>query len=406
MRNCFVSLTGTATTVPSTSQCEGKILQSEDFRRFAFKELKRATMNFWPDGLLSDGHFGSVHKGWVNEATFAPASWGTGMPITVKKLNQGSVQGHMEWLVGASQYQSIPIHSSLQFCIYAEVKYLGQLSHPNLVKLLGYCNEDRSQCLLVYEFMPQGSLENHLVRRGLHFQPLSWHLRMKVALGAAKGLAFLHSGNVPVIQHEFNTSNVLLDSSYNAKLSDFGLARMEPMDDLSTDVHAAPEYVDTGHLTMKSDVYSFGVVLLEILAGRPALDKNRPSIEHNLVEWARQYLTSERRISHIMDAQLGGQYSLACAHKAATLVLQCISVHPRDRPGMEQVVAALEQLQDANETGASGQSDVRLGMEQVVAVLGQQLQDDKETVASGQQKVSGGGGGACGFFRMCGGGRQ
>uniref|UniRef100_A0A453T8P6 non-specific serine/threonine protein kinase n=2 Tax=Aegilops tauschii TaxID=37682 RepID=A0A453T8P6_AEGTS len=144
MRNCFVSLTGTATTVPSTSQCEGKILQSEDFRRFAFKELKRATMNFWPDGLLSDGHFGSVHKGWVNEATFAPASWGTGMPITVKKLNQGSVQGHMEWL--------------------AEVKYLGQLSHPNLVKLLGYCNEDRSQCLLVYEFMPQGSLENHLVR--------------------------------------------------------------------------------------------------------------------------------------------------------------------------------------------------------------------------------------------------
>ena len=178
------------------------------------------------------------------------------------------------------------------------------------------------------------------------------------------------------------------------------------MDDLSTDVHAAPEYVDTGHLTMKSDVYSFGVVLLEILAGRPALDKNRPSIEHNLVEWARQYLTSERRISHIMDAQLGGQYSLACAHKAATLVLQCISVHPRDRPGMEQVVAALEQLQDTNETGASGQSDVRLGMEQVVAVLGQQLQDDKETVASGQQKVSGGGGGACGFFRMCGGGRQ
>ncbi|XBI04694.1 hypothetical protein VPH35_132945 [Triticum aestivum] len=404
MRNCFVSLTVTATTVPSTSQCEGKILRSEGFRRFAFKELKRATMNFWPDGLLSDGPFGSVHKGWVNEATFAPASWGTGMPIIVKKLNQGSVQGHMEWLVGASQYQSIPIHSSLQFCIYAEVKYLGQLSHPNLVKLLGYCNEDRSQCLLVYEFMPQESLENHLFRSICLISNLllAFNLRMKVALGAAKGLAFLHSDKAHVIYRDFNTSNVFLDSSYNAKLSNFGLARMG----MNTDGHTAPEYLDTGYLTMKSDVYSFGAVLLEILAGRPALDKNRPSIEHNLVEWARQYLTSKSRISHILDAQLGGQYPLACAHQAAALVLQCISVHPRDRPGMEQVVEVLGQLQDANETGASSQGDVRPGMEQVVAVLGHQLQDNKETVASGQQKVSGGGGGACGFFRMCGGGRQ
>ena len=198
---------------------------------------------------------------------------------------------------------------------------------------------------------------------------------MNVALGAAKGLAFLHSDKANVIYRDFKMGNVLLDLSYNAKLSDFGLARDGPADDkshVSTRVmgtygYAAPEYLDTGHLTTKCDVYSFGVVLLEMLSGRRALDKNRPAGEHNLVEWAWPYLASKRRISHILDARLGGQYSLGSAQKAAALVLKCISVDPKARPRMEQVVVALEQLQD-----------------------------DKETVVSG--------GGACGFFRMCGGG--
>ena len=131
----------------------------------------------------------------------------------------------------------------------------------------------------------------------------------------------------------------------------------------------------TGHLTTKCDVFSFGVVLLEMLSGRRALNMNGPPNERNLVKWARPYLKSKRSISLIMDTRLDGQYSLGGAQKAAALALRCISVHPKARPGMEQVVAALEQLVD-----------------------------DGETVASSQGKASGGG--ACGFFRMCCGGAQ
>ena len=145
---------------------------------------------------------------------------------------------------------------------------------------------------------------------------------------------------------------------YAAKLSDFGLAKEGPKGDdphvttrvMGTHGYAAPEYILTGHLTAKSDVYSFGVVLLEMLSGRRALDKNRPSGEHNLVEWARPHL-SKRQISRILDARLGGQYSLGSAQKAAALVLKCISVDPKARPRMEQVVVALEQLEDALRRG-------------------------------------------------------
>ncbi|KAJ3688256.1 hypothetical protein LUZ61_017420 [Rhynchospora tenuis] len=322
-----------AASIPATPRSEGEILQSANVKSFTFNELKIATRNFRPDSMLGEGGFGSVFKGWIDEHTFAPARPGTGIVIAVKKLNQEGYQGHREWL--------------------AEVNYLGMLSHPNLVKLIGYCLEDE-QRLLVYEFMTRGSLENHLFRRSSHFQPLSWNLRMKVALGAARGLAFLHSDQAKVIYRDFKASNILLDSNYNAKLSDFGLAKDGPTGDkshVSTRVmgtygYAAPEYLATGHLTSKSDVYSFGVVLLEMLSGRRSLDKNRPPGEHNLVEWARPYLSSKRRIFRILDPRLGSQYSLTGAHKAAQLALQCLSMDSKCRPNMEQVVIALEQLQD------------------------------------------------------------
>ncbi|KAH0469068.1 hypothetical protein IEQ34_002300 [Dendrobium chrysotoxum] len=323
--------------VPPTPRSEGEILQSSNVRSFAFSELKTATRNFRPDSVLGEGGFGSVFKGWIDENTFAPAKPGTGIVIAVKRLNQEGVQGHKEWL--------------------AEVNYLGQLYHPNLVKLIGYCLEDEHR-LLVYEFMTRGSLENHLFRRGSYFQPLSWNLRIKVALGAAKGLAFLHSAETKVIYRDFKTSNVLLDSSYNAKLSDFGLAKDGPTGDkshVSTRVmgtygYAAPEYLATGHLTTKSDVYSFGVVLLEMLSGRRAIDKNRPSGEHNLIEWARPYLSNKRKIFRILDNRLNGDYSLGGAQKVAMLALQCLSTEAKFRPSMNQVVSALEQLQTSNDT--------------------------------------------------------
>ncbi|KAB2050471.1 hypothetical protein ES319_A13G249000v1 [Gossypium barbadense] len=326
--------------VPLTPRSEGEILQCTNLKSFSFANLKTATRNFRPDSVLGEGGFGSVFKGWIDENSFNASKPGTGIVIAVKRLNQEGFQGHKEWL--------------------AEVNYLGQLYHPNLVKLIGYCSEDEHR-MLVYEFMPRGSLENHLFRRGSYFQPLSWDLRMKVALGAAKGLAFLHCAEIKVIYRDFKTSNVLLDSNYNAKLSDFGLAKDGPTGDkshVSTRVmgtygYAAPEYLATGHLTAKSDVYSFGVVLLEMLSGRRAVDKNRPSGEHSLVDWAKPYLANKRKMFRVLDSRLEGQYSMEGAFKVATLALRCISIEPKFRPRMNEVVIVLEQLQNSNESGSN-----------------------------------------------------
>ncbi|KAI3830060.1 hypothetical protein L1987_04193 [Smallanthus sonchifolius] len=320
-------------TVPPTPRTEGEILESSNLKSFSFSDLKTATRNFRLDSVLGEGGFGSVFKGWIDEQSFVAAKPGTGIIIAVKKLNQESFQGHREWL--------------------AEVNYLGQFSHPNLVQLIGYCLEDE-QRLLVYEFMPRGSLENHLFRRGSYFQPLSWSLRLKAALGAAKGLAFLHNTKTKVIYRDFKTSNVLLDSNYNAKLSDFGLAKDGPIGDkshVSTRVmgtygYAAPEYLATGHLTSKSDVYSFGVVLLEMLSGQRVVDKTRPPGKYSLVEWARPYLAHKRKIFQVLDSRLEGQYTPEAAHAVANVSLRCLSTEPRLRPSMTEVVKELERLQD------------------------------------------------------------
>uniref|UniRef100_A0A7N0UT77 non-specific serine/threonine protein kinase n=1 Tax=Kalanchoe fedtschenkoi TaxID=63787 RepID=A0A7N0UT77_KALFE len=324
--------------VPQTPRTEGEILESSNLKSFCFNDLKAATRNFRPDSVVGEGGFGCVFKGWIDEQSFTAAKPGTGIVIAVKRLNHESMQGHKEWL--------------------AEINYLGQLDHPNLVKLIGYCLEDEHR-LLAYEFMTRGSLENHLFRRNSYFQPLSWNNRMKIALDAANGLAFLHSDEVKVIYRDFKTSNILLDSNYNAKLSDFGLAKDGPVGEKSyvstrimgTHGYAAPEYMATGHLTVKSDVYSFGVVLLEILTGRRALDMNRPLGEQNLVDWAVPFMSSKRKLLTIMDVRIQGQYSVSGVHNAATLAMQCLSVKPKLRPNMPQVVAALEQLQ--NDSGAA-----------------------------------------------------
>lgn len=316
---------------PATPRSESEVLQSSNLKNFSFNELKTATRNFRPDSVVGEGGFGAVFKGWIDEHSLTPTRPGTGMVIAVKRLNQEGLQGHREWLT--------------------EINYLGQLRHPNLVRLIGYCLEDEHR-LLVYEFMPRGSMDNHLFRRSAHFQPLSWGLRMRVALGAAKGLAFLHSDEARVIYRDFKTSNILLDVNYNAKLSDFGMARDGPSDDksyVSTRVmgtygYAAPEYIATGHLTPKSDIYSFGTVLLELLTGRRVIDKNRPNGEQKLVEWAKPYL-NKRKIFRVMDPRIEGQYSQDHALKAANLALKCLSMEAKQRPNMIEVVKELEKLQ-------------------------------------------------------------
>lgn len=233
------------------------------------------------------------------------------------------------------------------------MNFLGQLVHSHLVKLIGYCMDNEQQ-LLVSEFMPRGSLENHLFLRGSYFQPLSWGLRLKVALGAAKGLAFLHSDERKVIYCDLRTSNILLDSDYNAKLSDLGFSkdtvatgRKSKVSTRSTNTsYAAPEYLATGQATTSSDVYSFGVILLEMLSGRRAVDKSRPIREQNLIEWGRPYLANKRKTARIIDDRLEGQYSLDAAYKLSSLTLQCLSIEPKARPSMNEVVTELEKLQD------------------------------------------------------------
>lgn len=294
---------------------------------FTLFELETITKSFRSDYILGEGGFGTVYKGYIDENVRVGLK---SLPVAVKVLNKEGLQGHREWLT--------------------EVNFLGQLRHPNLVKLIGYCCEDDHR-LLVYEFMFRGSLENHLFRKTS--APLLWATRMMIALGAAKGLAFLHNAERPVIYRDFKTSNILLDSDYTAKLSDFGLAKAGPQGDethVSTRVmgtygYAAPEYVMTGHLTARSDVYSFGVVLLELLTGKKSVDKTRPSKEQSLVDWARPKLNDKRKLLQIIDPRLDGQYSVRNAQKACSLAYYCLSQNPKARPLMSDVVETLEPLQ-------------------------------------------------------------
>ncbi|MCO5603486.1 hypothetical protein L7F22_057637 [Adiantum nelumboides] len=335
---------------------------TNNLRAFTFNDLKSATRNFRPDSVLGEGGFGCVFKGWIDEQGFMATRPGTGIVIAVKKLNQEGLQGHKEWL--------------------AEVHFLGQLYHANLVRLIGYCAEDDHR-LLVYEFMQRGSLENHLFRRGNHNQALSWAIRMKVAVGAARGLTFLHDAEKPVIYRDFKTSNILLDSQYNAKLSDFGLAKDGPTGDdthVSTRVmgtygYAAPEYVSTGHLTAKSDVYSFGVVLLEILTGRRAVDKNKPGGEQNLVEWAIPYLNDKRKVFRLIDPRLEGQYSMKGAQRVANLALSCLNNEAKLRPLMRDIVTMLEPLVNAREIAKF--ADLNHGCSNTSSLLFGDLEEQK-----------------------------
>ncbi|XP_057492327.1 serine/threonine-protein kinase PBL34-like [Actinidia eriantha] len=234
-----------------------------------------------------------------------------------------------------------------------EVYFLGHLHHPNLVKLIGFCIED-DQRLLVYEYMARGSLENHLYGRAI---VLPWANRIKIALGAAKALTFLHGCPHPVIFRDVKTSNILLDSDYNAKLSDFGLAKAGVQSyntHISTRVmgtygYAAPEYIATGHLTSKSDVYGFGVVLIEILTGRRSIDKGRPGGEQKLVDWAWPYLAVKKKVYQLVDPCLECNYSREGVQKVAQLAYNCINPNPKSHPSMDETVKVLSSLQDLND---------------------------------------------------------
>nr|CAD1827231.1 unnamed protein product [Ananas comosus var. bracteatus] len=267
---------------------------------FTFAELKAATQNFSNRNFIGSGGF----------------------------------QGHREWL--------------------AEVIFLGQLRHPNLVKLIGYCCEKEHR-MLVYEYMARGSLASQLFNNFLLSLP--WLKRLKIAVEAAKGLAFLHEARNPLtyFQNKWLKSN---SQGYVAKLSDFGLAKDAPQGDathittrvMGTHGYAAPEYILTGHLTTRSDVYSFGVVLLELLTGRRCVDRTRRVREQNLVDWAKPYLKEPEKVNRVIDPNLEFHYSMEGPRKAALVAYQCLRSNPKSRPHMREVVQALEPLLDIKDS--------------------------------------------------------
>ncbi|KAG4145409.1 hypothetical protein ERO13_D05G095600v2 [Gossypium hirsutum] len=257
-----------------------------------------------------------------------------------------NIQGHKEWI--------------------NEVRFLGVVKHPNLVKLVGYCAEDDErgiQRLLVYELMRNKSLEDHLLARMHAPLPLPWLIRLKIAQDAARGLAYLHEEmDFQLIFRDFKTSNILLDEDFNAKLSDFGLARQGPLEGfghVSTSVvgtvgYAAPEYVQTGRLTAKSDVWSFGVVLYELITGRRALERNLPRSEQKLLEWVKPYISDSKKFHLIIDPRLEGQYCIKSAQKLASLANKCLMKNPKSRPKMSEVVEMLGNIISGTSTQDEG----------------------------------------------------
>ncbi|XP_043709893.1 serine/threonine-protein kinase PBL27 isoform X2 [Telopea speciosissima] len=305
---------------------------------FTFRELAAATKNFRQDCQLGEGGFGRVYKGRLES---------TGQVVAVKQLDRNGLQGNREFLV--------------------EVLMLSLLHHPNLVNLIGYC-ADGDQRLLVYEYMPLGSLEDHLHDLPPDKEALDWNTRMRIAAGAAKGLEYLHDkANPPVIYRDFKSSNILLDEGYNPKLSDFGLAKLGPVGDkthVSTRVmgtygYCAPEYAMTGQLTLKSDVYSFGVVFLELITGRKAIDNTRAPGEHNLVAWARPLFKDRRKFPKMADPLLQGRYPIRGLYQALAVAAMCLQEQAATRPLIGDVVTALTYLasQTYDSNAASAQSN-------------------------------------------------
>ncbi|KAL6222544.1 hypothetical protein ACLB2K_005936 [Fragaria x ananassa] len=307
-----------------------RVLEASNLIVYQFSELANATENF----KFSKGDFAGTFKGWVDENTLAPSKVGTGMTVAVKRLNQESVEDLKQWELS--------------------VNFLGRLSHPNLVKLLGYC-QDKKELLLVYEFMPNESLFNRLSERKPDEEPLCWDKRLKIAIGAARVLSLLHI--LQIIHRDVTPSNILLDEDYNTKIMDFSLSEWAPAEGklhVSTKIcgtmgYIDPEYLRTGHLSVKSDVYSFGVVLLEMLTGLKTIDFNRPKEQIKLVDWATPLLCDETKLQTIMDEQMEGQCSSQEALHTAELTLRCLQTDPERRPSMKEVVEELEHVRGLKE---------------------------------------------------------
>ncbi|BAB63567.1 putative lectin-like receptor kinase 1;1 [Oryza sativa Japonica Group] len=297
-------------------------------RRFRYSDLAAATKNFSDERKLGQGGFGAVYRGFLKEL---------GLAVAIKRVSKGSTQGRKEYA--------------------AEVRIISQLRHRHLVRLVGWCHEHRGDFLLVYELMPNGSVDRHLYgggggskKAGGAAPPLSWPTRYNVALGLASALLYLHEECPQCVVHrDIKPSNVMLDATFSAKLGDFGLAKLvEHGSQPHTTVLAgtlgylAPECVITGRASRESDVYSFGVVALEIACGRrPAeLDEEDPS-KARLVPWVWE-LYGKRAILEAADQRLNGKFDLEQMERLMVVGLWCAHPDHAHRPSIRQALNVLK----------------------------------------------------------------
>ncbi|CAN1200630.1 Probable LRR receptor-like serine/threonine-protein kinase At1g06840 [Linum perenne] len=293
----------------------------EGVREFSFKEMDMATDNFSSSSVVGRGGYGKVYRGILGDKTV----------VAIKRAEEGSLQGQKEFLT--------------------EIKLLSRLHHRNLVSLIGYCDEEGEQ-MLVYEFMPNGTLRDWLCGKSKE-KILNFGRRVSIAVGSAKGILYLHrEANPPVFHRDIKATNILLDSKLTAKVADFGLSRLAPtMEEdeeaagnpanfVSTVVRGTPGYLDpeymlTHQLTDKSDVYSLGIVLLELLTGMQPIIHGK-----NIVREVKMAYRGGMMLS-IIDSKMGS-YPSECVEKLVGLALRCCQEKPDARPAVSEVVRELE----------------------------------------------------------------
>ncbi|KFK30860.1 hypothetical protein AALP_AA6G035000 [Arabis alpina] len=286
---------------------------------YTLRELEVSTNGFSDENVIGQGGYGIVYKGVLEDKSM----------VAVKNLLNNRGQAEKEFKV--------------------EVEAIGRVRHKNLVRLLGYCVEGAHR-MLVYEYVDNGNLEQWLHGDGLGLKsPLTWDIRMNIVLCTAKGLMYLHEGLEPKVVHrDIKSSNILLDKQWNAKVSDFGLAKLlgSEMSYVTTRVmgtfgYVAPEYASTGMLNERSDVYSFGVLVMEMISGRSPVDYSRAPGEVNLVEWLKRMVTN-REAEGVLDPRLVEKPSLRSLKRTLLVALRCVDPNAQKRPKMGHIIHMLE----------------------------------------------------------------
>ncbi|KAI3737804.1 hypothetical protein L2E82_27816 [Cichorium intybus] len=290
-----------------------------DATSYSIADLQIATDSFSPDNLIGEGSIGRVFR----------AQFEDGKVVAVKKI------------------KSTALHGQLSEDFLEIVSDVSRLRHPNVTELVGYCSE-HGQHLLVYEFLKNGSLYDFLHLLDEYSKPLIWNSRVKIALGTARALEYLHEVCSPSVVHKnIKSANILLDSELNPHLSDCGLARLVSDTDQDENVgsgYSAPEVSMSGQYTIKSDVYGFGVTMLELLTGRKPFDSSRTRAEQSLVQWATPQLHDIDALAKMVDPALKGLYPVKSLSRFADVIALCVQPEPEFRPPMSEVVQALVRL--------------------------------------------------------------